>query len=404
MHIPIIEGSSGYKKTLDANFLLIKEMNGDIICAVFELFKKNSILIISGILAVVSCFIVHPDAEYIGYINFRVLAILMSLMLVVAMLLRIGTFDFLTDRLLRKLQTSRSIAMLLTVLSFLMAMFLTNDVTLVTLVPFAIAVMKGFNDRKGLMFTLILMTVAANLGSMLTPIGNPQNLYLYTNYQMELIPFIKLMLPYSALSLVLTLLAVFILCGNKKSEGRTSTDAPAPNKMRLIICIGLFIICVLAVADIIKWYIMFIVVTAIVAVIDRKSFKYVDYALLLTFVFFFVLIGNIGRIPVVYDTLSKVVDMSPVLTAVLSSQIISNVPAAMLLSAFTANGEALVIGTNLGGLGTLIASMASLITYKFYNVMPKEKEPGKTPGYLLSFTVVNVIFLGVLLLFWKLIA
>ena len=146
-------------------------MNGDIICAVFELFKKNSILIISGILAVVSCFIVHPDQEYIGYINFRVLAILMSLMLVVAMLLRIGTFDFLTDRLLRKLQTSRSIAMLLTVLSFLMAMFLTNDVTLVTLVPFAIAVMKGFNDRKGLMFTLILMTVAANHGQKVTRNG-----------------------------------------------------------------------------------------------------------------------------------------------------------------------------------------------------------------------------------------
>lgn len=372
--------------------------NSDIIGAVFELFKKNSILIISGILALVSCFIVPPDPGYMDYINFRVLAILMSLMLVVAMLLRIGTFDFLTDRLLRRLTTSRSIALLLTILSFVMAMFLTNDVTLVTLVPFAIAVMKGFDDRKGLMFTLILMTVAANLGSMLTPVGNPQNLYLYTQYKMELLPFIKLMLPYSAFSLGLIVIAVFVLCGNRRSGERDSSDAPAPKAFMLIICLVLFALCVLAVAGIINWIVMFAAVVVITAVLDRKSFKYVDYTLLLTFVFFFVLIGNIGRIPAVYDTLSKVVGATPVMTSVLASQVISNVPAAMLLSAFTADGEALVIGTNLGGLGTLIASMASLITYKFYNVMPKQKEPGKTPGYLISFTVVNIVFLGALLL------
>ena len=367
----------------------------------FELFKKNSILIISGILAVVSCFIVPPDAGYIDYINFRVLAILTSLMLVVAMLLRIGTFDFLTDRLLRKLTSSRSISLLLTVLSFVMAMFLTNDVTLVTLVPFAIAVMKGFDDRKTLMFTLILMTVAANLGSMLTPVGNPQNLYLYTKYHMELVPFIKLMLPYSVLSLVLTIAAVFILCADRKSGGRSSTDAPAPKKGMLLVCIALFAVCVLAVADIVNWIIMFAVVALTAAVLDRKSFKYVDYALLLTFVFFFVLIGNIGRIPAVYDTLVKVVAVSPMLTAVISSQVISNVPAAMLLSAFTDNGEALVIGTNLGGLGTLIASMASLITYKFYTAMPRGKKNAGI-SYLPAFTLVNVVFLAVLLLLYKL--
>lgn len=373
----------------------------------FELFKgvgrfikKDPILVISGALAAVSCFIVHPDSEYIGYINFRVLAILASLMLVVAMLLRIGTFDFLTARLLKKLDSSRGISLLMTIMSFVMAMFLTNDVTLVTLVPFSIAVLKGFNDRRGLMFTLILMTVAANLGSMFTPIGNPQNLYLYTNYHMELLPFIKLMLPYTALSLILTVAAIFILIKNHKSESKHSSDAAAPDTKRLLVCIALFIICVLAVADILNWIVMFAIVAATVILIDRKAFKYVDYALLLTFVFFFVLIGNIGRIPAVYDTLSRVVDSSPTLTAVIASQVISNVPAAMLLSAFTTNGEALVIGTNLGGLGTLIASMASLITYKFYNAMPSEKQPGKTPGYLVSFTIVNVVFLGLLLAFW----
>ena len=361
--------------------------------------KKDPILIISGILAAVSCFIVPPDAEYTGYINFRVLAILMSLMLVVAVLLRIGTFDFLTDRLLMKLKTSRSICLLLTTLSFFMAMFLTNDVTLVTLVPFSIAVLKSFDDRRTLMFTLILMTVAANLGSMLTPIGNPQNLYLYTKDQMELLPFITLMLPYSAVSLILTALAVILLCKNKKSEYKNITEVPVPDAKKLAVCVILFAVCVLAVADIINWIVMFAAVCTVIIIIDRKAFKYVDYMLLLTFIFFFVLIGNIGRIEAVYNALSKVVAVSPVLTAVAASQIISNVPAAMLLSAFTDNGEALVVGTNLGGLGTLIASMASLITYKFYAATPRDKK-NTGMGYLPAFTVVNIVFLALLLALW----
>ena len=326
----------------------------------------------------------------------------MSLMLVVAELLRIGTFDFLTDRLLGRLKTSRSVCLLLTTLSFIMAMFLTNDVTLVTLVPFSIAVLKSFDDRKTLMFTLILMTVAANLGSMFTPIGNPQNLYLYTKYAMGLLPFLKLMAPYSAVSLALTVASVIILCKNKKSEYKRITEVPVPDAKKLIICVLLFAVCVLAVAGIINWIVMFAAVCAVIAVIDCKAFKYVDYMLLLTFIFFFVLIGNIGRITYVYDTLSKVVAVSPVLTAVAASQIISNVPAAMLLSAFTDNGEALVVGTNLGGLGTLIASMASLITYKFYAAMPREnKNAGIT--YLPAFTVVNLVFLAALIALWLLI-
>lgn len=367
-----------------------------------KLIRKDPILVISGILAAISCFIVPPDELYKNYINFRVLAILTSLMLVVAILLRIGTFDYMTDRLLGKLKSSRAVSMLLTILSFFMAMLLTNDVTLVTLVPFSIAVLKNFDDRKSMMFTLILMTVAANLGSMLTPIGNPQNLYLYTNYNMDLIPFIKLMLPYSVLSLVLLAASVFVLTGRKESQYKRIKAISKPPLSKLIICIILFVVCVLAVAGIVDWIIMLAVVSAMTIVIDGKAFKYVDYALLLTFIFFFVFIGNLGRIPAVYDTLSKIVALSPALTSVAASQIISNVPAAMLLSAFTDDGNALVIGTNLGGLGTIIASMASLITYRFYSSMPKEKQHG--PGYLAAFTIVNVVFLGALLVLWKLIS
>lgn len=363
-----------------------------------ELIKKNPVLVLSGILALISCFVIRPDAEYLSYINVRVLAILMSLMLVVAVLLRIGTFDYLTNKLLGKLHTSRAISLLLTALSFTLAMLLTNDVTLVTLVPFAIAVLKNFNDRKSLMYTLILMTVAANLGSMLTPIGNPQNLYLYSHYKFALSGFIKLMLPYSALSLALIIIAVFILCKNTNSDPRENKTSPVPDKTKLIICIALFVLCVLAVADVINWILMFFMTTAVTFLMDKKAFKYVDFNLLVTFVFFFILTGNLGRIDAVYNTLSKIVETSPVIAAVISSQIISNVPAAMLLSAFTNSGEALVIGTNLGGLGTLIASMASLITYRFYTSMPNE-ENRKGMGYLPAFTIVNIVFLAALLAF-----
>jgi len=366
-----------------------------------SLLKKDPVLYISGSLAVVSAFIVTPDSEYIGYINFRVLAILFSLMLVVSACVRIGTFDFMTSRLLKKISGQRHVSALLTVLSFFLAMLLTNDVTLVTLVPFAIMVLKPFKDGKSLMYTLIFMTVATNLGSMLTPIGNPQNLYLYTNYEMNLKSFLILMLPYSAVSLVLIAIGIFIFCKNiTASDDAQIKNVPVPSPVRLGIYLLLFTLCVLTVAGYVHYLIMLTVTAAVMLIADRKAFKGVDYALLLTFVFFFVLIGNIGRIPAVSDTLSTIVGKNTVLTAILSSQIISNVPAAMLLSAFTDDGEALVIGTNLGGLGTLIASMASLITYKYHAGLTAKEKGG---NYILAFSVINVVFLVILYIVYMLI-
>ena len=361
--------------------------------------KKDPILYISGLLAAASCFVIHPDPSYIGYINFRVLAILFSLMLTVSAMVRIGTFDYLTSKLLHKVKSAGSVSMLLVVFSFFLSMFLTNDVTLVTVVPFAIAVLWNFKDSKKLMFTLIMLTVAANLGSMMTPIGNPQNLYLYTKYDMEMGGFIRLMLPYTALSLILIAVLVFILCRSRNTLREEKQAAAAPDRIKLLLYVELFALAVLCVCGVIHWLIMLGVIAAAVFVIDRKAFTKVDYALLLTFVFFFVLIGNLGRLDAVSDTLSKIVDRSPVLTAVLASQVISNVPAAMLLSAFTGDGKALVIGTNLGGLGTLIASMASLITYKFYAALPAAKGE-KKPSYLPAFTIINIAMLIVLYAFY----
>ena len=354
--------------------------------------KTDTILVVSGILAAISCFFVHPDKEYLDYVNYRVLAILFSLMLVVSALVRIGTFDYLTHKLLGRIHSERYISLFLVLLSFFLSMLLTNDVALVTLVPFALLLLGAFGDRRRTIYTLILMTVAANLGSMLTPIGNPQNLYLFTEYGFSLPEFLKLMLPYSLASLVLLILSVFWLNRtDHTADLAASPEASRPNLPKLAVYLVLFIICLLTVAGTLHYLIMLGVVAAVILVMDFRAFRKVDYALLLTFVFFFILIGNLGRIDAIRDTLTKIVDQNVTLTAVLSSQIISNVPAAMLLSAFTKQGSALVVGVNLGGLGTLIASMASLITYKFY---AKDRKKGE--GYLIKFTIINLLFLAVL--------
>jgi len=362
--------------------------------------RNNPILCISGLLALISCFFVLPDLQYFSYINVRVLAILFGLMLIVAALGHIGTFDVLTNKLLSKVKTYRGISLLMSLLSFFLSMFLTNDVSLVTLVPFAIMVLAPFGENRKLMFTLIIMTVAANLGSMLTPIGNPQNLYLYDNYKIALPEFLLLMIPYSALSLALIVALTFILVkGSDKLPPLKNAEVKKLSFVKLLIYFALFVLNILTVVGYVHFLISLGVTVAVMLIMDRKSFKKADYNLLATFVFFFILIGNIGRIDAITGALSGLVSSYPVPAAILSSQIISNVPAAMLLSAFTDDGKSLIIGTNLGGLGTLIASMASLITYRFhakFSKEQKEKTGGKQDNYILNFTIINIVMLVIL--------
>ena len=368
---------------------------------IFSIIKSNAILVISGLLALLSCFIVTPDRQYIGYINSRVLAILFCLMLIVAALSRIGTFNVLTNKLLSKVKTLRGISLLMSLMAFFMSMFLTNDVSLVTLVPFAIMVLEPFGENRKLMYTLIIMTVAANLGSMLTPIGNPQNLYLYEQYKVGLGEFLYLMLPYSLLSLAIVVTLTFILIRETKDLPKVAKQFDEHiSLMKLLIYIALFIFNILTVVGVVHYLVSLLVTMVVMMIMDRRSFLKVDYNLLLTFVFFFILIGNIGRMEAVTGTLSGLVSRNPVPAAILSSQIISNVPAAMLLSAFTKDGKALIIGTNLGGLGTLIASMASLITYRFHASFSKNNKDngnGIQENYILNFTWINIAAL--LLLF-----
>ncbi len=363
--------------------------------------KKEPVLIAACLLAVVSAFFVVPDAEYIDYIDFRTLSILFCLMTVVAGLRGIGVFDILAGKLLSKVGSVRQLMLIPVLMCFFLSMLITNDVALITLVPFTYTVldMAGEDRCKKLIIPLTAMeTIAANLGSMLTPLGNPQNLYLFGKSDMSIGSFVALMLPYSMLSLGMLLVWIILstICKNEKIKIKLN-DVPALSGKKLaIIYLILFAVCLLCVLRVIHYLVALCAVLIVVLLFDRKNLLKVDYSLLATFVGFFVFIGNMGRIEWFREFLQGIISGREVITSVLSSQIISNVPAALLLSGFTSDIKSLIIGTNLGGLGTLIASMASLISFKQLSVKCGELKQ----RYILCFTISNVIFLMILLLLW----
>lgn len=358
-----------------------------------QFLRSQTVLVVSAMLALVSCFFVPPSLAYVSYVDWRVLGLLFSLMAVVAGLRTAGTFRVLTEFLLRKVSSMRVIALLLVLLCFGFSMFLTNDVTLITLVPFTLLVFRQMTgSEKALVHTLVLETLAANLGSMLTPIGNPQNLYLYSQYDLSLAVFFRTMAPYTALSLVLLILLTLVMVPGgaaSLSEGRSFHSF---HRKTFFVYAALFLLCLLSVARVLDWRVLLVAVLAVVVLENYRLLRMVDYSLLLTFVFFFVFIGNVGSLPDVREFLENAVGGREVETGILASQIISNVPAALLLSKFTTDGTGLLVGVNLGGLGTLIASMASLITYRLYAATDRAMK-GR---YFGEFTLWNVVFLAAL--------
>lgn len=354
--------------------------------------KKEIVLTISGILAMISCFLVHPDSAYAGYIDWHTILILFCLMAVMAGLKDIGLFQYTGETLLNKINSERGVVCVLVFLCFFSSMLITNDVALITFVPLALLILNMAKMQNSLCYIIMLMTIAANLGSMLTPIGNPQNLYLYAASGLSLKNFLLLMLPYTIISGILLFLGIVIRFRKKAVPVELPDNHLAMNLKRIIYYGILFALCLLAVAKICPIGLLFGIVLIAVMIDNRKLLLHIDYSLLLTFIFFFVFIGNMGRFPVFRDFLSSVLDGRVTLVAVLSSQIISNVPAALLLSGFTNEWTSLIIGTNLGGLGTLIASMASLISYK----QLAQNHPEVKGKYLAVFTLGNIIFLIIL--------
>ncbi len=368
--------------------------------------KKETVLTVAIVLAVISAVPVTPDKAYAGYIDFRTLSILFCLMAVMAGLQKLGVFRKVAGMLLRHTHNTVQLVEVLVLLCFFFSMVITNDVSLITFVPFTFIVLRlsGEDAMKKLAVpVIILQTIAANLGSMLTPIGNPQNLYLYGKAQMSAGAFILLMLPYSLVSLLLLVLCAAVTAKRSKisvqgvttvSLGDNVESETAERKGYLLpMYLLLFLLCLFTVARVIPYPVTLVIVAAAVLILDRSTITKVDYSLLLTFVGFFVFIGNMGRMPAFRDFLQGIIGGREVMTSVIASQVISNVPAALLLSGFTEDVQALIVGTNLGGLGTLIASMASLISYKqVAGEIPEEKK-----RYFGWFTVANIAFLAILL-------
>lgn len=357
-------------------------------------FKKEAVLCIAVILAVISMFFVPPDGKYIDYIDFRTLSILFCLMAVMSGLREIGVFDRLSAALVKKCNSLPGITIILNLLCFFLSMVITNDVALLTFVPFALVILKMINVKKGYPAILIIMlTISANMGSMLTPLGNPQNLYLYGRAGLSFAEFIKIMLPYTALALLVLMGWIMIYCRKGGKISVSLPDTKPVSTTKLAIYSLLFIVSLLAVLRIYSYLIPLIAVIILMAVFDYKNYLRIDYSLLLTFVAFFVFIGNMGRLPVFKGFLEEIVNNHVIATGIISSQVISNVPAALLLSGFTESYRNLLVAVNLGGLGTLIASMASLISYKIY----VKENIGSKGRYLLFFSIANICFLIILI-------
>ena len=365
--------------------------------------KKEVVLCIAIILAVLSMFIIRPDSPYLSYIDFRTLAILFCLMTIVAGFKELGFFDLLAEKLLTAAGSLRATVLVLVFLCFFLSMVITNDVALITFVPFTITVLHKMGEevrRKWMLQVVVMQTIAANLGSMFTPIGNPQNLYLFGLTDFTTLDFLKFMFPYMGVSFLLLTGWIFLAAGGKKERGMAgepteyvTVDSCGNRIEKTIVYSLLLVLSLLTVGRILPYWIAFVCVLLYTLLRNHSLLRKVDYSLLGTFAALFIFIGNLGRIQVFHDFLLKIITGREVITAVIASQVMSNVPAAILLSGFTENVRGLIVGTNLGGLGTLIASMASLISFKYV-----AEEAGREKGtYLRLFTVANLLFLAVLL-------
>lgn len=366
----------------------------------FKLFLKNeTVLCVSFLLAVLSAFVIKPDMLYLTYPDYQTIALLFCLMIIVAGFQSLGIFGMLGRFLITRAGSIRGLSIVMILLCFFSSMVITNDVTLITFVPFTILVLRMSGRVERILKLVVLETIAANLGSMATPIGNPQNLYLYSISDLTAGEFMQAVLPYAGLSLILLVIVVFVgkdeplLDVSVKDESGKRAEKKAGRVLgQAVPLLILLILCLLVVFRILPYQPVLICVILVILVINRKLYLSVDYFLLLTFLCFFVFIGNMKRIPQVSELLVSVVQGRELLIGILTSQIISNVPAAILLAGFSSDFSALLTGVNLGGLGTLIASLASLISFKFF----AKEYPDKKGAFLKEFTIWNLLFLLVL--------
>lgn len=359
-----------------------------------EFVKKETVLFIAAVCAIATMFLVPPDAEYLHYIDFRVLCLLLCLMAVVAGFKGVSAFKWLTYQLLRRIRSGKTLAVTLVLLPFFSSMLVTNDVALLVFVPFTLGLLTQLGCTGSVIPVLVLQTVAANLGSMATPVGNPQNLYLYAAFSLSAGDFFSVTIPLTVVSLI-CLIAAAIPVLPRELPTQELMDEKITSVKELVIYSVLFVLCLFTVFRVVPYQVTTIIIVLILAIVRRELLKEIDFMLLLTFVCFFVVSENLGRIESIRMFLASLLGKNTLMTAIGASQIISNVPAAVLLSGFTDQWRELLAGVNIGGLGTPIASLASLITLKLYIRWPG----ANIMKFLGFFTLVNLIGLGVLILF-----
>ncbi len=357
--------------------------------------KGNVVFWAAFFLACLSAVWVRPSADYVSYIDFRVLSLLFCLMVVIGGFRAAGAFEHIMQFLLQLLGDTRQMAGVLIFSAFFLSMAVTNDVSLIVLVPFSLLVFQRTGHTELLIPVIVMQTVAANLGSMMTPVGNPQNLYLYLVSHMALGDFILLLLPYTGVSFILLLLSLFFIPRHtlRPMAWSEAGHIQAYPRWKILFLAALFVLCLLTVVRVIDYKITLIIVLLAVLAVERKLIGNVDYMLLLTFVAFFIFVGNMRHIPLIRNFLISHTAGNEFLVSLIASQFISNVPAAVLISGFTEEYAGVLIGTDIGGLGTIVASMASLISYNYYCAYGRPQHG----LYLTWFTVVNLLFLLILL-------
>ena len=359
---------------------IIQTQKGKKKSSFIEFLKKECVLVIAVTLAILSSFISIPK---MSYIDFNVLILLFNLMVVVAAFKELKFLDSIAIGLLKKCNTYTSISLALVFITFISSMIVTNDVALITFVPLSIVIARKANIN--VLKIVIFQTLAANLGSSFTPMGNPQNLFIYSFYNLSPIDFFKITFPIVILAVLFLVLLVFK--DKKMNLSLDLEDVKIDNKRDVYLFGGLFLIILLSVFHVIDYKVTFLITIVMVLILNKKLFSQVDYSLLITFIGFFIFVGNISTMDVVKNFMEGILNSpkSTFLASVLSSQVISNVPATMLLSGFTDHFKELLLGVNIGGMGTLIASLASVISYKIY-----ASEFGND-NYMKSFTFYNIL-------------
>lgn len=353
--------------------------------------KSRIVLIVALVAAAVTCFFVPPDGGYADYFDLDTLSCLFCTLAVVSALKRRRVFEWLAVKIVTAFGNMRRVTFALVFVTYFGSMIMANDMALITFLPLGWLVLSSCGKTRYTAFVFVMQNVAANLGGMLTPFGNPQNLYLYSFFEINAGEFFAIMAIPFAVAFVLIAGTCLVV---KPEPIRLETHPePAPPVWRMIVYFVLFALSVMIVFRVFPYYVGLIVVTVALAILEPKCFLRVDYGLLLTFCAFFVFSGNLSRIPAVRDLLASVVAMSPLLVGTATCQVISNVPSAVLLSRFTTDYRHLLIAVNIGGLGTPVSSLASLITLGEY----RKREPGKTLRYLGLFSLINFSYLAVLI-------